>query len=146
MMQCSDTEGIMKGNRDGVGFAVNDCPNPDMAPGLVDTLIFDKREASLPVHLHQHHGGVLYRDQFFPYEMEPDDTGAFIVIEMAGDRILHHGPEFLKRICPGKNGMPERSGFVSSLGSFFNDEDDFLFSVHGFPYSSMVFFCLSKYH
>ena len=30
-------------------------------------------------------GEVSIRDQFFPYEMEPDDTGAFIVIEMAGE-------------------------------------------------------------
>jgi hypothetical protein len=47
------------------------------------------------------------RDQFFPFGMEPDDTRAFIVIEMAGDRIVHHGPRFLKRICLSKNGVPE---------------------------------------
>jgi len=46
MMQCSDAEGIVEGDRDGVRFTVNDCPDPDMAPGLVDTLISDKREAS----------------------------------------------------------------------------------------------------
>jgi len=46
MMECSDAQGIIAGNRDGVGFAVNDCPDPDMAPGLVDTLISDEREAS----------------------------------------------------------------------------------------------------
>jgi len=62
--------------------------------------------------------------------MKPDDSGAFIIIKMAGDRIVYHGPEFLKSICLSKNGMPKRSGFISSLRRFFNDEDDFLFSVH----------------
>lgn len=38
-------------------------------------------------------------------------------------------PGFLKSICLSKNGIPERSGFISSPGRFFYDEDDLLFSV-----------------
>lgn len=46
MMQCSNAKGIITGNRDGVGLAANDCSDPDMAPGLADTLISDEHEAS----------------------------------------------------------------------------------------------------
>lgn len=65
-------------------------------------------------------------DDFFSNKVQTDEFGARFVIKVTGHCIAHHLPQFLERVCFSENGGRQGFGFKASLGSFLDEEDDFV--------------------
>jgi len=70
----------------------------------------------------------LYGDQFFTDEMQADDSGAGLFLEVTYHRIANHFIQFFEGLGHSKNGLAEGFGCVAAFRWLAHDEDDF---VHG---------------